>query len=344
MPRRFTLAGLLLCVTFIGLILAIVVPLWRHTRRARMYADEIVAVAASADGSTFGALLGDGRVLVWDSEGALKATLRTLGTFGGDLALSFDGKLAAVSPAEPNTYANVEPHGNVQIWDIAQGEVRRTLPMRESALRFSPTEDSLLAFDGPPWRYEIHSAVDENPPRVLPRGTYPAFSPDGKRLAVGTTANKIQIYDIASSRLERELITDADAKVGYARVAWSPDGHAIAAEALQNGETETIERWDLATGRVRRVPLRDNGDDLARSGAYYTLKYSPDGRRLLIAAGGPGFKVLDSKTLEPVRTCEGHEQSLARRGGLEGRRVHCRPERYRRALGRGNTATAASAL
>jgi hypothetical protein len=68
MPRRFTLAGLLLCVTFVGLMLAIVVPLWRHTRRVRTYAAEIVVVAASADGSTFGVLVGYARV-AWSPDG-----------------------------------------------------------------------------------------------------------------------------------------------------------------------------------------------------------------------------------------------------------------------------------
>jgi len=317
MPRRFTLAGLLLCVTFVGLILAILVPLWRHTQRVRTYADEIVAVAASADGSTFGVLVGDGRVLVWDSEGALKATLRTLGTFGGDLALSFNGKLAAVSPAEPNTYANVEPHGTVQVWDIAQDKVQRTLPVQASRLWFSPTEDSLLAINGPPWHYEIYSVANENPPRVLPSGTHAAFSPDGNWLAVGTIDSKIQIVNFASLHVERELIADADAKVGYARVAWSPDGHAIAAEALRDDETETIERWELATGRVERVRLRDKDDDLAPSGAYYTLTYSPDVRRLLIAAGGPGYKVLDAATLEPMPATNMRELSHVA-GGLRG--------------------------
>jgi len=265
-----------------------------------MYFDEVVDVAASADGSTLGALLGDGRVFVWDSEGTPQATLRTRGTYGGRLALSFDGALAAVSPAEPNTWVNVEPRGGVQVWDIATRQVRRSLPMRASSLWFSPTEDSLLVNNGPPWRYEIYSAVNDDPPRALPKGTYPAFSPDGKQIAIGMLANKIQIYDLGTLRVKRELLTDAEAKVDYGRLAWAPDGRSIAAEALENDETEIIERWELATSQMQRVPLRVEGDDLAPSGSYYTLKYSPDSRRLLIGAGGPGTRVLDSKTLKPI--------------------------------------------
>ena len=76
MARRFTLAGLLLFTTFACLVLAFIVPRWRYSRRHSSRAHN-VSVAASADGSTFAALIGDGRLFVWDSTGNLTSTGRS---------------------------------------------------------------------------------------------------------------------------------------------------------------------------------------------------------------------------------------------------------------------------
>ena len=57
--RRFTLAGLLLWITLIGLLLAFVVPLLRYWQRARGLGDLVTAIAISADGSTAASLTGD---------------------------------------------------------------------------------------------------------------------------------------------------------------------------------------------------------------------------------------------------------------------------------------------
>lgn len=39
MSRRFTLAGLLLLVTFVGLLLAIIVPAFRYANHVKTHAD-----------------------------------------------------------------------------------------------------------------------------------------------------------------------------------------------------------------------------------------------------------------------------------------------------------------
>lgn len=310
MVRHFTLADLLMWVTLIALLLAIVVPLWRHSHRVRYYADEVIEVSASADGSTFGALLGDGRVLVWDSEGNLKTTLQTLGTFGGRLALSFDGRLAVVSPGDAKSYVNVEPHGTVEIWDIADQKVQKRLPMPEAAPLFSTSDNSLLISNFATQRHELHPDDRAASPRILPGGAGGfAFSPDGKSVAIGSIKKGLQIWDVATLCKQRELVSGGHTKRFYRFVAWSPSGESIAALAWEfdkaGNTVEYIERWELSTGQVRRIfPQVPNGNDLLQ------LRYLPDGHRLFFVtrkspASGPRgdgatTQVFDAETLEPA--------------------------------------------
>lgn len=93
MVRRFTLAGLLLWVALVALLLAIVVPIYRWRNRSPL-SGTVVSVAASADGSTFAALLGDGTILVWDGSGWRKTSIGTERVVSeiARLALSSDGK------------------------------------------------------------------------------------------------------------------------------------------------------------------------------------------------------------------------------------------------------------
>lgn len=302
MSRRFTLADLLFWMALIGLVLAIVVPVCRHVTRVRYYSDEVIDVAASADGTTFAALLGDGRVLIWDKEGILKATLPTLGTYGGWLALSFDGQLAAVTPAGANEYVNVYPRGTVEILDIAKRKVKRALPQRAAYPRFSTSDNRLLMQFGkgsPPYiQYEIYSADLDDRPRIVPerKGTCAAFSPDGTRIALGTQSEIVQIWRLNDLSRERELSASGSADI--ARVAFSPDGQSMAALVLRNGESYVIETWDLSTG-VARPGTPDV--------SFGELQYSPDGRRIFFTPARPAFggdgsatKVFDAQTLEPA--------------------------------------------
>jgi WD40 repeat protein len=64
---RFTLAGLLLWVSFAAIVLALVAPLIERVRRLPLRA---TSLAMSADGSTVAAALSNGRVHVWNSQTA----------------------------------------------------------------------------------------------------------------------------------------------------------------------------------------------------------------------------------------------------------------------------------
>src|SRR5690348_9706375 len=183
--RRFTLIDLLFWVTFVALVLAFNVPIWRMIQRAGNLADMVQAVAASADGSTFAALLGDGKVLAWESSGTLKSTTQTNGILDGRLAVSRDGQFIAVVPhSEPGM-----SFGDVQVFDVVTSKLLKTIPTDvlgpalASSAAFSPIEN-LLAITHPDVT-ELYFLDDERPVSTITcGGAQPRFSPNGEMIAM----------------------------------------------------------------------------------------------------------------------------------------------------------------
>ncbi|HVX13477.1 MAG TPA: hypothetical protein VHC22_19995 [Pirellulales bacterium] len=139
MFRRFTLADLLLWVTFVALVLAIVVPLWRHRQRTMAMVDRVTAVAASADGLTLASLQGDGRLFVWNGQGDQKTMLQTRGRSGNGLSLLSDGQLAAISDSNWSA-----PRFELNVWNLGTGKLQgRFAATISTVATFSPVADVL---------------------------------------------------------------------------------------------------------------------------------------------------------------------------------------------------------
>src|SRR5262249_33839937 len=147
----------------------------------------------------------------------------TQATFGNDLAMSFDGKLVSALPHE--------------ILQVSTRSIWCRLPSSVSAVSFSPTEDRIAVVNdtraspsvvgdlrptgkqrrGPP-RYNVFTMDRNSYPRIVGDGQTMAFSPDGKRIAVGAwdsqRPNWIEIYD---------LTTGKPAGLPAGRSFWPPD-------------------------------------------------------------------------------------------------------------------------
>ncbi|MCX7992157.1 MAG: hypothetical protein N2651_00675, partial [Fimbriimonadales bacterium] len=95
-----------------------------------------------------------------------------------------------------------------------------------------------------------------------------ALSPDGSRLAVGTT-NRVQIYSTPNLTLVREGIFAA-APERVMSLAWSPDGRYIAA-GTREVQPAPVYLIETSNWSVRRLPTAQNGYEI------YSVAFTPDG-------------------------------------------------------------------
>lgn len=112
-----------------------------------------------------------------------------------------------------------------------------------------------------------------------------AFSPDGRRLAVG--GKSLRIIDFATGETLREA---SGGEVAFSRVAFSADGTVVA--ALHGG---TIRVIDASEGAEVAEPV-------AFPGAWGGLAWSPDAGRLAVSVPD-AIGVFDARTGAPLAMC-----------------------------------------
>jgi WD40 repeat protein len=251
-------------------------------------------VVFSPDGRTIAAGP-DHRVTLWDAKtGELLATLAEADpaehdpvngfTNLGALVFSPDGRWLAAGIGGVFNHS-VDAPQKVMVFDVAQRKQHRTFatPTQVSAVAFSADGKLLAAagHNGTVWLWDT-SSRDEIGRWQGPAGTHygsilflsggqvdEAGRP-GDLLATGSTSGRIDLWDVSTRALARQLHGHI-ALVSF--MALSPDGRTLATASCDR----SIKLWDTGTGRELRTLGREEG-------WIHTLGFSPDGNTL--ASGG----------------------------------------------------------
>jgi len=145
-----------------------------------------------------------------------------------------------------------------------------------------------------------------------------AFSPDGQRIATGSSDNTAKVWEAASGKemltlkghsevdggssfgsFVKEMLTLAWSIEGINSVAFSPDGQRIVTGSLDR----TAKVWDAASGR-ELLTLKGH------SGVLWSVAFSPDGQPIVTGSGDYTAKVWEAASGKELLTLKGHSGGI----------------------------------
>src|SRR5260221_52418 len=123
-----------------------------------------------------------------------------------------------------------------------------------------------------------------------------AFSPDGERLAAGTTDGEVRVWKIASST---QLLTCSGHADWVWSIAFSPDGSILAS----GSSDKTIRLWDMKTGQCLNTLQ-------GHSNSVWSIAFSPNGSRIASSSEDQTLRIWEVSTGQNLKTLQGHTDRI----------------------------------
>src|SRR5262249_12616116 len=135
-----------------------------------------------------------------------------------------------------------------------------------------------------------------------------AITPDGKVLASSGHCDRVQLWDVASGKVLREIEHQQPSNDFTLAVAFSPDGKVLASGSSESA----IRLWDVATGK--ELP-QFHGKRLGFGGKWSygilcSFTFSPDNRMLAVGGSDGKIHLWDVATSKKIRLFEGHSRTV----------------------------------
>lgn len=325
----------------------------------KAYYDAVVP----SDNDQFG-LNGTGESAAWTRDGKY-IVVRTeetksaiVNTQSRTVACVIPGKwfAGAISPDGSKLATCDSVNGKTQVWELQTGTQFAEIPVSYPRnIVWHPSEPKLNIVDGEriiSWNLDAEALEAVYLPPIRPFGV--AVNSTGNRLAVPTREGPVFLYDLPSGKLSVTLLGHREGSFVFA-ADWSADGGRLAT----GGWDRVVRIWDTNTsqelaqldGHLRNLRSLDWNPDATRllsSDAEQTrlwnmdtatelttfaaacAVWSPDGRRILLAADGR-WKIMDASVGYDLASSPAFASERARRKLRKSREL-TRSRRYDEAL------------
>lgn len=265
----------------------------------------VTALAFSPDGQHL-AVSGNREVLIHKADGSgLVQRLPGKAERILSVAFSADGKMLVAGGGTPARA------GEVQIWDTAGWKQLRAVPV---------TEDTVFGTSISPDGSKVAAGGADNTVRMIETAT-------GKELfRIGNHENWVlgTVFGVDSKRVitvgrdRAAKLTDASTgafleNVNLLRSELSAVARHPSKDIIVIGGEER-HAYIYQVDRGRNIRIADDANQLRKldreKGAIFALAWSPDGKHIAVAGGGPEISVYDAETGKRTAVCAGHDAGI----------------------------------